>query len=198
MSNSTDNPCSSPQTKVARAAERDISDATLDPPIRARGKLNRDEIEHSLSLKDGHRVEPAKIWKWLGFAVLVVMAASALALVVEQPTWPGGYIGFVLLVAWLYLAAIHTPRMHRRFVDRLEQAAEEVEYVLATDGLEMRAAGDAVQIAWSDIKGFRDSDRLVLLCWEGNEFAISRRWFGADEDFSRFVIFLGHRVEMLS
>jgi len=196
------NPYDAPQTDCS-PAERDrlASTAILEPPIAVRGRLNRQEFDHSLVLVDGQRRAPSKAWKWIGMAWIAAMCVVALGWIIQHPTWPGGYVVFLLFAAWLAYAVVFGPRAHNRLLDDLEQvaqAADEAEYILTTDGLISGPKVAGVRIGWENMTGFHDSDQMILLRQNQDVWLIPRRWFASDEDFSRLVIFLGHKVEMLS
>lgn len=195
----TPNPYDSPQADVGPPlAGAEPSAARLDPPIQVRGQLNREELDECLQLNAGQNAPPTGFWRWLGIVFLAIQALVGVSFIIEHPWWPVGYLWLPAAVGLLYLAVFVAPSTHERELDKLEREADEVEFVFTTDAFVMNKRDCQIQMAWTALKGFRDSKSLLVLCWDNQTLAVARRWFADERDFSRLVIFLGHKSEMLS
>ena len=130
---------------------------------------------------------------------LAGMVVTGLVIIVQHPWQVTGYVWFAGALALLYYAiAIAGPAARERTLDALERDAEEVEFVFTTDGFKMQRVNCHIEAAWSAVAGFYDSRSLLVLVWQQQQLVISRRWFADEEDFGRLVIFLGHKLQMLS
>ena len=184
--------CGPPPTAIEPSAAR------LDPPITVRGHVSRSELQEARHLAGGNRTSPAEFWSAMATLFLAVQAIAGLLAITEHPWSATGYIWLTGALALLYYSvAVVAPSARERSLDALEREAEEVEFAMTTDGFMMHKEDSQIQAAWVAVKGFYDSQSLIVLIWEGQQLVLARRWFADDGDFSRLVIFLGHKLEML-
>jgi hypothetical protein len=191
------NPYHSPQEVCKTPESRESPKHMLGLPIRVIGKPRRNDIEAMLDLHRGLHKHGIGRWRWLLaqiiFATLVI---SAVILLIQHPTWIPSYVWLGFTLFGLYWFAWEEPRAHRALVDVLEGQALEREFLIENEGLMIRSADENLSYEWTAFTSFRDSHDQVLL-YEGNYFIpVCRRWFASDEEWQRFVVFLGHRVDM--
>ena len=192
------NPYQPPQTEVCRLPSSiESAVPSLGPPIQVSGKLDREEIQWTVDLHNGHRKPRTR--RWLLMRVLsAALAISALVLLSQHFTWIPSYFWLAFTLYACYWSFIQGPRSYARLLDKLERDATAIEVLISDHGIDLRNAEGFLQHEWASISGFRDSESLILLYVGSGQLPISRRWFSTDGEWERLILFLGHRIEMLS
>jgi YcxB-like protein len=197
-SSESGNPYQPLQTEVCRLPSS-IESAVppLGPTILVRGKLNREELQWTVDLHNGHRKPRTR--RWLFMRVLsAALAISALVLLSQHLTWIPSYLWLAFTLYASYWSFIQGPRSYARMLDKLERDAAEYDVLISDQGIGLRNAEGGFQHEWASISGFRDTESLILLYVGSGQLPIARRWFSSEGDWERLIIFLGHRIEMLS
>jgi hypothetical protein len=191
------NPYQPPQTEVCRLPSSIESEVPLGPAIQVTGKLNREELQWTVDLHNGHRKPRTR--RWLFVRVLsAALALSGLVLLIQDFTWIPYYLWLAFTLYVCNWSFIRGPRSYARMLDKLERDAAAIDMFISDQGVSLRKAEGVLQHEWESITGFRDSESLILLYVRSGQLPISRRWFSTDGEWDRLILFLGHRIEMLS